>query len=76
MSMLSLIKERIVRKEIVSDKVLHQVQILENYIKKVGGCELVEKIADNAVYVYASSNAEYLLRIDMSEVNITCKEDK
>lgn len=76
MSMLSLIKERIVRKEIVSDKVLHQVQILENYIKKVGGCELVEEIADNAVYVYANNSAKYLLMIDMSEVNITCKEDK
>lgn len=76
MSMLSLIKERIVRKEIVSDKVLHQVKILENYIRKVGGCELVEKIADNAVYVYANNSAKYLLMIDMSEVNIACKEDK
>lgn len=69
MSIINLIKEKIVRKEIVSKKVQHQVKILENYISKVGGCELITEISDNAIFVYSVNRAEYLLRIDMSEAN-------
>ena len=69
MSTLYMVKELILRKEIESQRVLHQVGVIENYIKQRGGCELVEEIADGGIYIYATKRTEYLLRIDMSEIN-------
>lgn len=70
MSTLYMVKELILRKEIRNKRILHQINIIENYIRQRGGCELVEEIADDAIYIYSTKRIEYLLRIDMTDINI------
>ena len=70
MSTLNTIKMMIMKGEIVSSRVLHQVNILERYIdNNGGGMELITEISDNAIFFYSNSKAEYLLKIDMSNIN-------
>ena len=70
MAILYSIKKMIMKGEIVSAEVLHKVDVLEKYIKKAGGgIELIAEISDDAIFFYSPVRMEYLLKINMADIN-------